>query len=274
MGGSLAGAIKKYLPRSTVIGFDIDTTVATNARSNKILDNIENTFDKLVNSADILFLATPVSSVLQHINSLHSYSKRMIISDMCSIKRPVMKAAKTLSGDMTFIGGHPMAGSHKSGIEHADPDLFQNAVYVLCTPVTGHIPDDLLTLVTTIGAHPVILQAEMHDKTVSQISHVPQLLAVAILNELRNNAGENAVAYELAAGGFKDVTRIGESAYSVWKDILDENKDNIISDLSTLIIRLNMYKEALQRVDFSQIETEFQNARETRKNLKSHSKKT
>jgi prephenate dehydrogenase len=267
IGGSLAAAIKKYLPAVEVIGYDRNFTEAEGALKNKLINNIENTFDKLVKLSDILILASPISGVLEHIQLLHSYTRQMIVTDVCSVKHPIIKAAKTLSGAMTFIGGHPMTGSQKSGNEYADPDLFRNAPYVLCPVVTSQIPNALMTIITAVGAHPLILPADIHDKAVSHISHIPQMVAVALLNESMKEPGDYDAPYRLSAGGFKDVTRIGESSYSVWKDILKTNKDNIIADLGTMIIRLNEYKEALRKGDLALIEKEFHLANSIRKKM-------
>lgn len=272
MGGSLASAIKKYISQTTVIGFDINSEAAERAREFSHVDQIENTFNELVNSVDILYLAAPISSVLKQIKALHTCTRNLIVNDMCSVKRPVMHAAGTLSGNISFVGGHPMTGSQKSGIEHADPDLFRNAVYVLCQPVTGTIPKDVTAIITAIGARPVLLPPDIHDKAASQVSHLPQLLAVSLLNELAKKSDEDSAPFKLAAGGFRDLTRIGESTFSLWKDILEENKDNIIFDLSSLIVRLNAYKDALQNYDMDKIEKEFLNAGEVRTKLSAKQK--
>lgn len=267
MGGSLASAIKKYIPRATVIGYDNNSQSAERAREFSYIDSIENTFDELANSVDILYLTAPISSVLKQIKDLHSCTRNLIVTDMCSVKRPVMQAAKTFAGNITFIGGHPMAGSQKSGVEYADSDLFRNAVYVLCPPITGDIPIDLSAIISAVGARPVILPPDIHDRAVSQVSHVPQLLAVALLNELAQKSDDESAPFKLAAGGFRDLTRIGESTFSLWKDILEENKDNVISDLGRLIVRLNAYKDALQNYDMQKIENEFLKAGKARKKM-------
>ncbi len=267
MGGSLASAIKKYIPRATVIGYDNNSQSAERAREFSYIDSIENTFDELANSVDILYLTAPISSVLQQIKDLHSCTRNLIVTDMCSVKRPVMQAAKTFAGNITFIGGHPMAGSQKSGVEYADSDLFRNAVYVLCPPITGDIPIDLSAIISAVGARPVILPPDIHDRAVSQVSHVPQLLAVALLNELAQKSDDESAPFKLAAGGFRDLTRIGECTFSLWKDILEENKDNVISDLGCLIVRLNAYKDALQNYDMQKIENEFLKAGKARKKM-------
>lgn len=267
IGGSLVAAIKKYIPHVRVIGYDIEHVEAEKALSAGWINRVEDSFIELANSVDILFLAAPLSGILEHIKSLHSISRPMIVSDVAGVKQPVVRAAETLSGDIIFVGGHPMAGSQKSGNMYADSDMFRNTAYVLCPPVTGQIPEELIEIITAVGAHPVLVASEEHDKVVSKVSHAPQLLAIALLNELLKDEDITEVSYKLAGGGFKDVTRIGESDYSVWKDILEKNKKNIISDISTLIVRLGEYKEALQKGELSKIERDFAAARKIRKNI-------
>jgi prephenate dehydrogenase len=267
LGGSLAAAIKKNIAGVTIVGYDTNEQVRQRALSLGYVDNLENTFDKLVNIADILYLAAPISSVLEQINWLHSFSRPMIVSDVCSVKIPIMKAASTLSPEITFIGGHPMAGSQKSGIEHANPDLFVDTVYLLSPPVTGNIPASFLTLIEAIGARHYIINADIHDMAVSKISHIPQILSVALLNEALGDKTHASVFRELAAGGFRDMTRIGESEFTIWRDILAKNKENIIRDLSKLIVRLQTYKDELQKGATLNIEKEFIHARDLREQL-------
>lgn len=267
IGGSLAAAIKKYIPGVIVIGYDTDENAKKYALSMGYVDKLENTFDKLVNLTDILYLAAPISSVLGQIKVLHSYSRSMLVTDMCSVKRSIMKAAATLSPEITFIGGHPMAGSQKTGIKYANPDLFVDAVYLLSPPATGQIPKVLTSLIEAIGALHFVLNPDIHDRAVSKISHIPQLLSVALLNESLGDENQASVLNILAAGGFRDMTRIGESDFTIWRDILVRNKDNIIKDLSSCIIRMQKYKETLQRGNLQDIEKDFLNARKLREEL-------
>jgi len=271
IGGSLAAAIKKYIPTSSVVGYDPDTKAAENAYAKNLIVKVENTFVDLANSVDILFLASPVSSVLEQLSALHSFSRDLIVSDMCSVKLPILKAAETLPGNMIFVGGHPMAGSQKAGNEYAYPDLFQRAPYALCPSVTDHIPKELTKLITGIGAHPIVISPEIHDKAVAKVSHIPQLLAVALLNVLMNDdSTDYDIARKLAAGGFNDMTRIGESPYPMWKDVIKYNKQNIIAELNTLIVRLNEYKELIRSNETGKVGEEFLRAGKARKNIRSH----
>ncbi len=267
IGGSLAAAFKKNIPGVTVVGYDTDENTKQQAVSLKYVDKLENTFVNLVNICDILYLAAPTSTVLEQIKVLHSYSRSMVVTDVCSVKRPIMKAAATLSPEITFIGGHPMAGSQKTGIKYANPDLFVDSVYLLTPPATGELPKVLLSLIEAIGARHFVLNPDIHDLAVSKISHLPQLLSVALLNEALGDETRTSVLNTLAAGGFRDMTRIGESEFTIWRDIFAKNKDNIIKDLSRLIVRLQTYKEALQIDMLGDIEKEFIKAREKRENL-------
>jgi prephenate dehydrogenase len=267
IGGSLALAIKRHFPNNHVVGYDTDGETCNYALQNNVVDSVEYTFDNLVKTINILFLASPISSILKQINTLHSYSNALIVSDVGSVKLPVMNAIRDLPGNITFIGGHPMTGKERAGIRSADPELFRNTVYVLCTPVAIPVPAEIREIIVKIGAHILLLDAEQHDRIASVISHLPQLSAVAMLNELANRSMEGEGALRMAAGGFKDMTRIGSSPFSMWGDILMTNKHNIIGDLSRLIVRLNRYKELLQREDMEGLEKEFDAARSSRERI-------
>jgi prephenate dehydrogenase len=267
IGGSLAMAIKRNFPDNPVVGYDTDGETCDHALQHSLIDSIEYTFDKLVKSVNILFLTSPISSILNQINTLHSYSNTLIVSDVGSVKLPVMNAIRNLPGNITCIGGHPMTGKERAGIRSADPELFRNTVYVLCTPVAVPVPAELREIIEKIGAQIHLLDAEQHDRIASIISHLPQLSAVAMLNELANQNTESDDALRMAAGGFRDMTRIGSSPFSMWGDILATNKSNIIADLTRLIVRLNRYKEMLQREDMEGLEKEFDAARTSRERI-------
>lgn len=265
IGGSLAAAMGKYVSTVKVVGYDIDREVAEKALRRGLISTAEVTFDKFVNSCHLIFLATPVSTILDQIKLLHSYTQPLIVTDVGSVKSPVMKAAETLPGNIVFVGGHPMAGSQKVGIENANPDLFRNAAYVLCPPPTAQIPRELTKLIESVGARQITMPPDEHDRVVSVISHVPQLLSVALLNEamLRNSTR----VLELAAGGFRDMTRIGSSPYEIWKDILSHNRKNIARDIELLISRLQEYRENLIGDEENYFATEFSRARNFREIL-------
>jgi prephenate dehydrogenase len=264
IGGSLAAALRKYSTGTTIVGYDTDADSSRRALANGLIQRVESTFEELANSVEILFLTATTSGILEQIKILHSYSHPLIVTDVCSVKRVVMRAAASLSEEIIFIGGHPMAGSQKTGNENADADLFRGAMYVLCPPATGEIPRVISGLIKSFGAQILVLPADIHDKAVSKVSHIPQLMAVGMLNELKACAADLPDARRLAAGGFRDMTRIGESSFSVWKDILAENRDYLAADLESLILRLTKYTDLLRNGDIAKLEQEFTDAQEIR----------
>jgi prephenate dehydrogenase len=158
----------------------------------------------------------------------------MVVTDVGSTKRTVVrKAEQVLPPNVFFIGGHPMAGSEKSGVAAADPFLFQNAIYVICP--ASRVPEALCRefgdFLQQTGARVMIMDAEEHDRNVSIISHLPQLLAVSLVCYASTKKDDANTLFELAAGGFRDMTRIASSSFGMWHDIIESNKQQIEATL-------------------------------------------
>jgi prephenate dehydrogenase len=154
------------------------------------------------------------------------------------------------------------AGREKGGIENISPDLFQNAPYILCPPRTGKIPDILINIIRAIGSRIILLSPEFHDRYIASISHLPQLLAVGLLSDTAEMDHETKkVILEIAGMGFQDMTRIGESPFGIWKDILAENRENTLDSLNSLIRKLVLYRSFLQKGEIDLFKGEFEKAR-------------
>jgi prephenate dehydrogenase len=216
---------------------------------------------------DFVFLCTPIKVIEAHLAAIAkaSYPNRLVVTDIGSTKGQLMDTAGKLLGgreDVHFIGGHPMTGNEFSGIDAADPLLYENAIYVL-TP-TKQTPNDLLNtyidLVKGIGAIPLIMEAHKHDKIVAGISHLPQMMATGLVDLISKQ--EHAELHKmLSAGGFRDMTRIASSQYRMWEDIIDTNKHNIELLVDKYIEELHTIKYALHSGGLDKI---FQNAKDTR----------
>jgi prephenate dehydrogenase len=270
IGGSLAAAFKKFVPDSRIVGMDINPDAYEYALNNKLIDSIEYTLNKLVKSIDILILSASTSSNLKYINDLHSISSTLIVSDVSSVKSAVCRSAKTLSGEVVFVGGHPMAGKEIGGIQNSTPDLFIGAPYILCPPYTGKIPDILITILKAIQSKIVILSPELHDKCVATTSHLPQLMAVALLACIaESDPNDREIISKIRGSGFHDITRIGESPFAMWQEILGENKENALISLNNLLNKLEKYREYLRKGEIDHFEEEFRNARELRRTMHS-----
>jgi len=183
------------------------------------------------------------------------------------------QARDVLPEDVPFVGGHPMAGAEYPGIDHASALLFENAAYTLCFP-EGVDPEaamedtfaPLVDLIDAAGARVMTLDAETHDRVAAVISHLPQLVAVALVNTVSDsNVRETAV--QLAAGGFRDVTRIAASPFSMWRDILVGNEGAVHDALSGFTRALQSLRNKLIADDLDGLEDAFEEARDTRETI-------
>jgi len=189
-----------------------------------------------------------------------------------STKQAILSAARALPPDVHFVGGHPMTGSERSGASAADPYLFQNALYVI-TPVGGR-PEALheefaAFLRHYLGCTTLFLPADIHDTVAATVSHVPHLLAVALVNLARRASARMPQTLELAAGGFRDMTRIASARYPLWHDILVTNKQAIAAVLDQYLDELRATREMLLADGLAQA---FDDAAQTRSRMPARGK--
>ena len=214
-----------------------------------------------VRDADLVILATPVGSILDLLPRLKSAaSPRALVTDVGSTKRLICQRARELFGDEPlFLGGHPLAGKERSGIENASAALFEGARYVLTPLLPDHLEDARVkafsALVEAVGAKPFLTEASTHDRAVAFLSHLPQLVSSGLASMVAGQGAEDFLPLELAASGFRDVTRLAESPYNLWRDICLTNIENIQAALDALIdkleaMRLHLSDRELER-DFT-----------------------
>ena len=232
IGGSLASALKRKGFKGTILGVD-SPTVLKLAQERRLLDEIFSAeqLDQAVSGADLIFLCTPIQEILIMLQSIGNWVKpNTLVTDVGSTKRRIVETANIhLPAHCDFIGGHPMAGSEARGIEAADPFLFENTTYVLTPTRNIHITvrtafGELLEL---IGAKVLLLLPALHDEIAAAVSHLPQMAAVALMNMAAGKQSESPHFLKMAAGGFRDMTRIASSPYGIWEDILQTNADMI-----------------------------------------------
>lgn len=214
--------------------------------------------------AEITFLATPVRSVADAATAALA-ATRGIVTDVGSVKASIVAAVD----HPRFVGGHPMAGSEQEGIDGADPDLFAGAVWVL-TP-TAATDDASLTLLrsvlTGLGADVVALAPEHHDALVAVVSHVPHLAAAALMQLADDRSTEHRALLRLAAGGFRDMTRIASGHPGIWPDICAENRTAIVDVLDGLLRSLQEVREVVAGDDRQGLLAVLEQARAARANL-------
>ena len=215
---------------------------------------------------DLVFLATPLTVICEHLKQLNGVvAPSTIVSDLGSTKREILNLVEEIQFSGTYIGGHPMTGAEKSGLHAANPLLYENAVYVLCTPKENKLrlaASPLINLLQSLKARLLFLDAQTHDRILAAISHLPQLAAIAMVNLVgaKNNA-ENPY-FELAAGGFRDLTRIASSSIGIWQDIISSNKSNVRQVLQEFI---ELLKSELEQID--DLQNLFQSANAFRQQL-------
>ncbi|WP_420454100.1 prephenate dehydrogenase/arogenate dehydrogenase family protein [Rubrivirga sp.] len=269
IGGSVALALRDRRPAVEVVAFDRDPAqLALAVESGAV--RAAGSPAAAVAQADVVVLAVPTGSARSALSEIASSVRPgALVTDVASVKGPVGAAARELLPDgVAFVGGHPMAGAERGGMAHADALLFENAVYVL-TPDGPEVDPRAVWLAESVGARPVLLTAARHDAVVAAVSHLPQLAAVALVG-LAAQAGDDALA--LAAGGFRDMTRIASSPFGMWGDILVANRDAALGALDGYTARLGALRDAVADGDLDALADTFERSATTRAAIPSHSK--
>lgn len=271
IGGSLALNIKENT-NDEVIGFDADPKHRQEAEKRQLTDQIVDDYQQAAKSADVIILAVPVQAALQLLDELAQIplKQRVIITDTGSTKQTVMaKAAALPTLEANFIGGHPMAGSHKSGPDAARSDLFENAYYFL-TPAPTASPEKIERLKKLLAATDskfIVAAAKDHDEVTSNLSHIPHIMAAGLVNQTRRFSENYPEITRLAAGGFKDITRIASSDPVMWTDILLTNREAIHEQLTDWQEVLAKIQKWLETRDQGKILQFFEGAKATRDTL-------
>lgn len=230
IGGSIAKNVRRVYPNYRIIGFDTDQETLKNALEEGTLTEAAPAVDQAFASCDYLFLCAPVTYNIAYLRTLKGILKdTCILTDVGSVKGPIHEAVKDLNMESTFIGGHPMVGSEKAGFSYGSDRLIENAYYFI-TP-TDTVPEEKVTefsqFIEELGALTVIISPDRHDSITASISHVPHIIAAELVHLVRRMDDENGMLKQLAAGGFKDITRIASSSPTVWEQISMENMENI-----------------------------------------------
>ena len=238
IGGSIAKTIRRIHPDSIIYGFDTNTDSLKAAKEDGTLNQYFETLDSTFSSCDIIFLCAPVSNNIEYLKELKDIvSENCLLTDVGSVKEPIQTAIKELDMETNFIGGHPMVGSEKSGYAYANDHLLENAYYFL-TPserTLFQLTTKFSSFIQGLGALAVSLKPEEHDFITAAISHVPHIVAAELVHLVRRADRNKGMLKQLAAGGFKDITRIASSSPVMWEQICLENQKNISTVLDEFI---------------------------------------
>jgi prephenate dehydrogenase len=259
--GLIGGSVGMVLRRLGwhVTGRDLDAERASLALRLGALDAVGDDPE-----ATVTFVATPVRAVAGEVQEALAKTAGLV-TDVGSVKAPIVEAV----ADARFVGGHPMAGSEQDGVEGATPDLFQGATWVL-TPTVGTDASayaQLRALVGAFGAEVVALPPERHDELVAVISHVPHLTAATLMRLASARGEEQRALLRLAAGGFRDMTRIAGGSSAIWPDICGENRAAIIDVMDELLSALQEMRDVVARGDRAALLDRLEQARAARVNL-------
>ena len=238
IGGSIAKTIRKFHPDYRLLAFDKDRSALAEAVSLNVINGICDIDDEQLYNCDYLFLCAPVEFNVEYMEKIKdSLGKNCILTDVGSVKSVIHEKVTELGLEGRFIGGHPMAGSERSGFSNSSDHLLENAYYII-TPggeVALEKISDFTELISSLGAIPLVITAEEHDFITAGVSHLPHIVASALVNLV--NLLDNDAQYMkmIAAGGFRDITRIASSSPVMWEQICLENQKNISTVLDEFI---------------------------------------
>ena len=267
IGGSVAKALKKRNDHIFIKVFDTDSKSMELAFREQIADTVYSSINEELCQCDYLFLCAPVSVNIKNLEMIAPMlNKNCILTDVGSVKNTIHEKVRELHLENQFIGGHPMTGSERVGYLNSNASLLENAYYVL-TPepeVSETQTNAFHEFIKSTGALPLLLNVKRHDETTAAISHLPHLIASSLVNLIKHNDDSKATFKTLAAGGFKDITRIASASPDLWQQITLENNQNILNFLSRYIDDLTELKEQLTVGNKDYLYTFFETARDYR----------
>ncbi|WP_107841524.1 prephenate dehydrogenase [Metasolibacillus meyeri] len=271
IGGSVALALQK-VSQVKVIGYDAFIQTRAMAKTLQVVHEVVDDPKLAAEKADFIIFGTPVNATLDWMDKMQTWTLKstVIVTDTGSTKSLIMEKAKELQAKgITFIGGHPMAGSHKSGITAAKPHLFENAYYML-TPHAEELEENiekLETLLKYTHGKLVRVNAQEHDHMTAVVSHFPHIVAASLVHQLYQENAQFPMTSSIAAGGFRDITRIASSNPLLWRDITVQNREELIGQLEQWLKEMDAVKDLLQEGDVALIEQYFAMAKEVRDEL-------
>lgn len=268
IGGSLARNLKKLDPQCTICAYTRTEKTSAEAKEAGILDQIcTSPSDPLFSCCGYIFLCAPVITNIRSLQEIRKVlSPSCILTDVGSVKTGIHREVERLGLDGQFIGGHPMTGSEKTGFGSGNDHLFENAYYIL-TPgrsVPKEWVDRYLQLVLSFKALPLVLDYQEHDYITAAISHLPHVIASSLVNTVHTLDGKEEHMKMIAAGGFRDITRIASSSPEMWEQICVDNSGNIARVLDEFIRQMEAARDHMCAGDGAYINQMFVRSRDYR----------
>ena len=270
IGGSIAKAIRQYYPDYEIVAFDKNKETLALATQESIINVACTSIDDNFQKCDYIFLCAPVAFNTAYLKQMIPYlHDSLILTDVGSVKTPIHEEIIRLGLEKYFIGGHPMAGSEKSGFANSKALLIENAYFIL-TP-SASVSEEQVTsyhdVVESLHAIPLVLDYKEHDYVTGTISHLPHIIAASLVNFVKDTDTENELMKHLAAGGFRDITRIASSSPTMWQHVCAQNKENISHILGNYIEALKTAKEYVDHGDEQNIYDMFEHSRNYRNSM-------
>lgn len=270
IGGSIAKKIHTLYPDVTIIATAGHQETITEAYGEHLISNQNLCEIKDFYDCDYIFLCTPVKRNIEYLRQLKGNIKNgCIITDVGSVKTDIHEEVTALAMEDCFIGGHPMAGSEKTGLKNANEYLLENAYYIL-TPTTKTSPERLeefRSLVTQLGAVALVLDYHLHDYATAAISHLPHIIAYSLVNLVKKSDDADETMKTIAAGGFKDLTRIASSSPVMWQNICQSNSEQIVRLIDAYEEMLEKTKHDILSSDADALLQDFQSAKDYRDSI-------
>ena len=267
IGGSIARALKANRKDIVIIACDPNEETLKLATEQKIADEAYPAPCDAFTACDYIFLCAPVSHNDENLLKILSYRKKdCILTDVGSVKTPINSLIHSLGLTDCFIGGHPMAGSERIGFANSKAGLLENAYYILAPApqVPAAKIAEFQGLVTSMGAIPLQVESQKHDYVTAAVSHLPHIVAAALVHLVQDHDDAQGLMKSIAAGGFKDITRIASSSPVMWEQICMTNTDNITEVLDRYIDSLTTLREELSDHQSRAIYQLFESSRDYR----------
>lgn len=275
IGGSIAKAIKRHHPEIHIKAYMRTRSKLEQAQADGIVDTILTGIDENLSDCDMIFLCTPVEFNASYLTSLKKYLKAdALLTDVGSTKTNIHEEIIHQDMAANFIGGHPMAGSEKTGYEHATEYLLENAYYII-TPTdcsTDHQIDRMIRVAKTIGSLPLVLPYKEHDQIVAAVSHLPHIIASSLVNLVKDSDNKEEIMKQVAAGGFKDITRIASASPQMWQQICSANALPISNVLERYINNLTEILGQIKQGNQESIHELFETSKTYRNSLEDQTK--
>ena len=267
IGGSIAKGIKREHPKTQIMAYMRSKSRLLKAKEDGIVDVVLDGIGEELKECDLIFLCAPVEYNTNYLEQIKPYLKPgAIITDVGSTKTDIHEAVIRAGLEHCFIGGHPMAGSEKTGYENSSVHLLENAYYII-TPTALSSEEQIGRMVNmgkSIGSIPLVLDYKEHDYVTAAISHLPHIVASSMVNLVKDSDNSQELMRRLSAGGFKDITRIASSSPEVWEQICMTNSNNLSLILKRYIDSLNDILKVLEAKDNQYIYQLFETSRDYR----------